>query len=353
MAKDRPVENSDTGTQRKDEVDSGNNLSAIIESDDKPVPEEKAADVSYGWLSWFSKTGNQTAQQHSPIQGIAPNQEAGVEVVDSLSRASPEMQAKKPRRDEMKQKGQAAVTTSSYRGLQPQTWLGLWRNVALLPEESKIIVAGEGSGESSHASSKTRSSVNRSEQDTKLSSSISQNQEQSSEVLKSPGWAFWSRENTKDLTSGTKETVGMLALAGSPSQCQPENAVVDEARGIPNMLGKKEKSQLPGKPEDQKSPELPKNKGEERNKSEVILDESRAKSTEQSRSKIKKSPTNLVLPSFRHTYRAINKPSLMQQVSRLLNYNRLPDTKRVSILQDPPRVQRALAIVSNAVMYYH
>lgn len=343
MDKNQSVEKANTKSDGQNRSESRKSPSNSSNSKDKLISDEKAAEVSSRWLSWFSKPANQIAQGTAAGQSIIANdQSSRVEAADISSRTSLASQAAVTSQGQERDLDPNAVTTGSQRNLQPRSWLGLWGNIALPAEKSELSEVTRVPSQLSHDNTKVQDATVYPGQRTQLSLSTSQAPAQLSETQRSTGWAFWSRENSKDESSRSKESIGKLALAGSPSQSHPENAVIDESQGIPSKLGKSEKSKSVEKVEESK---LSKFEDDAGRKSEVLSAKSTSESIDQARKKTKTSSPNLVLPSLACTYRAVEKPSVIQQLSRFLQFSRLPDTKHVSIVQDPPRIKRALAIV--------
>lgn len=341
--KKQSLEKADTKSDGQNRAESRKSPSNSCDFKDKLISDEKSAEVSSRWLGWFSKPANQTAQGTAAGQSIIANgQSSRVEAVDLSSRKSLAPQAAAASQGQERDLDPNCVTTGSQRNLQPRSWLGLWGNITLPAEKSKQSDVTRVPSQLPHENTKVQNPTCNPGQDTQLSLLTSQAPAQLSEIQKSTGWAFWSRENSKDESSRSKESTGKLALAGSPSQSHPENAVIDEAQGIPSKLGKSERSKSVEKVEESK---LSKYEDDPGRKSEALSAKSTSKSIDQAGTKTKTGSPNLVLPSLARTYRTVEKPSVIQQLSRFLQSSRLSDTKHVSIVQDPPRIKRALAIV--------
>ena len=319
------------------------NPSTGTDSKDKLIPEEKQAEVSSGWLGWFSKPANQTAQGSATGQDkVANGQTSKSEVVDLSSAQCLALQAAVAPQGQERDIDPNSVSTGSQKTLQPRSWLGLWGNVVLPAEKSTMSEAKRVRSQHSHDNIKIQNPTGNPGLDNEFSLLTNQAPAPVSETPKSAGWAFWSREITKDKRSGSKDGFGKRAFAGSSSQSQQENAVIDEAQGIPSKLGKRERPRSVEKLEDRK-PTTPED--DSRRVSATPSVKPTVKFIDQSRAKTKTSPPNLVLPSLTHTYRTIEKPSIIQQLSRFLQSSKLADTTHVNIVQHPPRIKRALAIV--------
>lgn len=347
MTNDASIEKSSTGIRTNQDSKSTSAPDSIGDMNDKPVSTGKPADTSSGWLSWFSSSSNPVSQHLGPEQSIAVNNHDENGLVHSRQISLDP----KVREFSSNQEGDLdpdAVAKDIESASQARSWLGFWgSNSALPPEESRIEATAEASGETPHDEAKGKEVVSAPLQDSKPPSSLSQTEAEPSQVPRSTGWAFWSRENAKSETSRSNDDVGKIAVADSPSQSQPEFAVAKSSKGIPRKLGKIEKSKLQEIMEDKTSSRVSTIKDEEVRKMVAFPSESRSKTVEPARKQAKNIPSNLVLPSFRSTYREIDRPSLFQQVGRLLQYKRASDTKRVGIHHDPPRIKKAVAIVSH------
>lgn len=309
---------------------------ARFRSEDKPISQGQAGGVSSGWLGWFSK----------PINHSTQGPDASITVADeSFNPISPGSPSRVASQDQQPISDHNSLVASNEISTQPRFWLGLWNNGAPAPEKTKASVATHAPREFSNENPKPQNIRDVPERNNNSHSSTSEAQMQQTEVPKSTGWAFWSRDQSNEESSESKDKFGKLALAGSPSQSHPENAVIDEVKGVPSKLGKMDKKNSLEPIGDQKLSNFPKNVVDEGRKPKVTSTNSKSKSTEQTRTEAKTTITNLVLPSLKQTYRAIESPNLIQRFSRFLQYKSLPDTKNVNILSNPPRIRRALAIV--------
>lgn len=58
----------------------------------------------------------------------------------------------------------------------------------------------------------------------------------------------------------------------------------------------------------------------------------------------KTSPSNLIIPSVTSTYRLVENPSILQQITRLLLHGHQQPTKHVFLAKETPKIKKALAI---------
>lgn len=347
VTNDASIEKSSIGIRTNQDNKSKGLPDPIGDMKDKPVSTGKPADTYSGWLSWFPSPSNPVSQQLSPEQSIPVNDNVENGLVHSRRMSlDPKVGDLSPNQEGDSDPDALALGNESTS--QARSWLGFWGgNSALPPEGSKIEATAQISSEAFHDEAKSKGVLSAPLQDPKPPSALSQTQAGPSQVPRSTGWLFWSRENANSETYRSNDDVGKLAVADSPSQSQPEIAMVNEVKEIPRKLGKIEKSKLQEIVGDKTSSRVSTGESEEVQKMVATSSESRSKPMELARKPAKNVPSNLVLPSFRSTYREIDRPSLFQQVGRFLQYRKAPDTKRVGIHHDPPRIKKAVAIVSH------
>jgi hypothetical protein len=156
-------------------------------------------------------------------------------------------------------------------------------------------------------------------------------------------WAFWSTDPPKkaaETSETNSEDKGQLAIAGEPSQSNPEPAkvtIVKESTSVKENKKVSPKTAKRGRPN---SVEL-----SEATRKVAQLDPTSSKGTpSQSPAPAKTSPPNLLIPSVRSTYKLVENPSILQQIARLLLHGHQEPMKHVSLVKDPPKIKKALAI---------
>ena len=312
----------------------------------KPPETTKATTDSASWLTWFSRAEN--ARGDDTIRPSLGNNNEQTSNTNKDRPQSTMLQASDdiptppiPRRNSEP----PPASPQAQEKPPTRSWLRLWANAttqtAVAPSESAT-----GAAKTTFDSSEQEQSQNQ-----KLVEpdpvAIPRPPAESLGPQRSYGWAFWSREQAKsdDEREGPNSSVGELALAGSSSQSKPENAIIDEARGVPSKVGKRQRPQSLDLPEEHKKP---------RNANIGIKNDAapgpaaappKAKPAADAGSKPKRMPENLVLPPLKRTYQTVVKPGVMQQLSRLLHLGPQSGPKHVDIVQYPPHIKRALAIV--------
>ena len=306
----------------------------------------KATNESVGWLNWFSKSEIAKEEERS-LAG--PEGEVG-----SVDQNRPQADVTEALQDTAKQRRNSEPTPASQSGRQeeaPRSWLRLWGNT------SSQVKSSSSASALGRASNPQRDSNGTESQNGKLvdsgfdSMSTPQPSQQPIDSTRSSyGWAFWSRDQEKpgDEKRNPGSEVGELALAGSSSQSKPEGAVVDYAKGLPNKIGRRQRPQSLEIAVGPKMPHGTEDDAKRDPKLEITDLASVSKPHVDADSKAKRIPENLLLPSFRSTYSTVERPSLIQQLTRLLQMSSSSESKHLNIIHSQPRIKRALAIVSLA-----
>ena len=305
----------------------------------------KATNESASWLHWFSKSevaieGDPSNADGDAINVIKSGPQSIISEAHQYAPASPER----------RRNSEPSPTTPSVQQEEaPRSWLSLWGNAitqtkssssasALALASSLPIESNESESQPGKVSDAGFGSVSNPD--------LSKQPEDSTKS--SYGWAFWSRDQRKSGNDKTRpgNGLGELALAGSPSQSKLESAQSAEARGLPSKVDKRQRPQSLEAPGGVKEP---KDIGDNVPKAQVAESMSLAQKVTPKgdvEPREKRTPSNLLLPSFRNTYSTVERPSFIQHVSRLLQMRSFSEPTHVNIVQNPPRVNRALAIVS-------
>ncbi|KAH6723900.1 hypothetical protein BKA61DRAFT_587317 [Leptodontidium sp. MPI-SDFR-AT-0119] len=145
-------------------------------------------------------------------------------------------------------------------------------------------------------------------------------------------WAFWSTETAKKPNKLPEKSVesGELAVAGESSENKPEPAKTATVKET-----KKAKSSKRSRPQS------------------TEVDETALKAAQPESSKATSSPSpaagkivppNLLIPSVRSTYRLVENPSILQQITRLILHGHQQPVNHVFLTKEPPKIKKALAI---------
>ncbi|OTB20201.1 hypothetical protein K445DRAFT_312628 [Daldinia sp. EC12] len=169
-------------------------------------------------------------------------------------------------------------------------------------------------------------------------------------------WAFWSRDtgqkgNTKTVT--TPEP-GELAIIGDGSEANPKRSTSVEVNGSATPTKEPPIKTLKDAPVRANSSKKSKRVrpqsleiGEQISRPGTPHSDVSAK-TVPSKSSVpgssKSSAPNLLLPSFRNTYRMKNNPSIVKQITQLLLRTQQPPANHVFLVKEPPKIKKAVAI---------
>ena len=318
----------------------------------QPEPRDRASEVpkatneSASWLNWFSKseiaTEDETSMAHRDDDASSVDKNRPQSHILETPQDAPTLPKQRRNSDP------SPVAPNAQQEEAPRSWLSLWGNASTQTNSSSSASA-VGLACNPQSESNGTESQNGQLFDADLGPvSLSQRSQQSGDGTKSSyGWAFWSKDQPKGDEGKTQpgNEFGELALAGSSSQSKPETAVLDEARGIPNKVGKRQKPQSLEIANDSKKPQGIGDDAQKKTKPQVIPLAPKITSKVDAIAKAKRMPENLLLPSFRNTYTTVERPSLIQQISRFLQISSSSKPKHVNIVQNPPRIKRALAIV--------
>lgn len=305
----------------------------------------KAANESASWRNWFSKSETATEDETSIAQPDCDATSAGKTRPQNTTQKPLQHAPTSPK--QRRNSEPSPVSPDVQQEEAPRSWLSLWGNASAPTKSSSSATAIGLASNTQNDSNETGSQTAKVDDAEPGLISVSQPPQQPADGAKSScGWAFWSRDQPKSDDEKTRpgSEVGELALAGSSSQSQPESAVVDEARGVPNKVSKR---QRPLSLEVAEDPKKPRGTGHDAKKDSnpgIVLLAPKIKPKVDAGSKAKCMPENLLLPSFRSTYSSLSRPTLIQQIGRLLQLSSPSEPKHVDIVQNPPRVKRALAI---------
>ncbi|KAI1331171.1 hypothetical protein F5Y16DRAFT_423714 [Xylariaceae sp. FL0255] len=172
-------------------------------------------------------------------------------------------------------------------------------------------------------------------------------------------WAFWSRDaKQRESVGATPPEQGELAVMGDISETSPAVDVeIDKNISPTQASDEPAKDGLANGTTKKKSKqEVKRDKKRERpqsvNFNETVINDSSAPQSEATNLPTKTAnsilgkqmPPNLLLPSFRNTYRLKENPSIIKQITQLLLRTQQPAAKHVYLSTETPKVKKAVAI---------
>ncbi|KAI1742515.1 hypothetical protein F4680DRAFT_412451 [Xylaria scruposa] len=287
---------------------------------------------SAGWLSWLSKPTTQG--QSEPASDTIKDHQNTTETAESIQPQDPQVQASPETPKPTKQ-------TSS--------WFGFWSS-------STNSTAQKCEEQGSGRDAKVEELGNGENGDVVMRDAPAPPPPPPVTAQPSVGstWAFWSRDTTprKAGEGASSAEQGELAVIGDGSETSPRRSSVEVKEEISNKKALSIKASRDRPPKG--SPIKKTKKGQPQS---IDTNEPLAvrPSTPNSDAAIKPSkstttptpkalPPNLLLPSFKSTYRMKENPSIIKQITRLLLRTQQPPTNHVSLSKDVPIVKKAIAI---------
>ena len=329
----------------------------ILDAEDKLDSGEKVRDAFAGWMGWFLRPSNNTEQvptatRQSAIEQAshdrgANNADAAAAAAGGTDSSSKDDSGSGIVSEVRRSSDLTLISPTTHRAPAPRSWLSLW-NYAAPPAESEVPVAAP---TKSNVLPRPMEAANpdndNSGKDDRILDLASKAQEQPAEAGKSYGWAFWTKEPSNSESTGTARgaSVDALALAGSSSKSKSETAEVDETK-IASKPMKNEKPRSLRFTEGITTASDGKDSRDKPAKSGAAALSTQLDKSEPPLAKSKESATNLLLPPLELTYRTAEKSGLLQHLGQFLQFKKPPLKTRHVHLQDPPRIKRALAIVS-------
>ena len=307
----------ETATDQNDAntLDRVNDQPPIAASNGQTTAAENQIPNQVGWLGWFSKSEAATN----------PAGEAKVKPIPPATLPDPDR----------RRNSDPVLSNITSNTEPPKSWLGIWGNTAgtvgkvsqTSMMKSDLAIA---------AKTKVEDAALRPEASIATADSVG-----------SPGWAFWSRGNisTANLENPSSCNVGELAVAGSKSQSEPESAVMSVNKKIPARTGKSSKRERPQSLEvlEDTCP-ISKSTVDSTGNHGAALQTPNKSTDAKSLFDAQASSNNLILPSVKQTYRHEDTPGLLEQIRNYLYATKTTTPRHVSLLKEPPRIKKALAI---------
>lgn len=344
-----------------------------------PKPQPPAPDTSQrpvtssGWLGWLGRssvgvpTEGLSATPAQPEPATLPKE---MDVDESSASTIPEPGTETPAATEPSSKDSALTDQATG---PRSSWLGLWSGTGTYSKPS--IERAE------PATEPTKPTEAAKEPEDVLMKDAPAVEAAATETPKDPApkagstWAFWSRD-TGSQSNGkqvAEEEGGQLAVMGESSENQPKRSKSmdintprprEEPLKSPerddaslklgasptkaSITSKKSKRLRPQSMDldvvsSPSRPSTPRtdsgsNAAESATKAGVSKAATAVTATSKSTSQ------NLLLPSFRSTYRMKDNPSILQQIAQVLLRTQQPPANHVFLVKEPPKIKKALAI---------
>ena len=298
-----------------------------------------------GWLTWFSKAEQaknfpQTVPSNK-LRGTddgVPTKNRPERTIIGVSKPDEVISAKRRNSER-----EVSVHIDAVQD-EPRSWLNLWGNISTQAKPGVIsTTAGTPENVNGELESPTLESKKMGQVNGNAMAIESHLESDLGEQGKTSGWAFWSRDTSNKKSD---DSTGELALAGSPSQTHPEKDTVDNIKGVPKKIGKRQTPQSSDADADDMARLIKtpiENKKTETSDAPAVSTKDKAMTD--AMVNLKQGPANLLLPSFKSTYASASKPGLIQQLSHWLPFaSSFTQPKHLNITVNPPRIKKALAI---------
>ncbi|KAI1276618.1 hypothetical protein F5Y07DRAFT_366500 [Xylaria sp. FL0933] len=296
---------------------------------------------STGWLSWLSRPAAQAQSEPTSL-----NADANQTALDTPQPAQPQFVQAEP----------SPETSNPTK--QTSSWFGLWSSSATPPVQ-KAAEQEQGKEDTVAKESKTRENEDVIMQDAPVPSAPAPAPVPASATTQpSAGstWAFWSREPASrkagEIAASTEQ--GELAVMGDGSETSPRKSSVEVNEENRNKVEAPIKS-----PQDRVSKGTRTKKSKRSRPHSIDIDDSStsrpstpnldvanknipSKST--AASIHKPLPPNLLLPSFKSTYRMKENPSIIKQIAQMLLRTQQAPANHVFLSKETPAIKKAVAI---------
>lgn len=333
-----PPEIVNTGDGPADAVTASGPVTPSRGLDEPPTSIEnisQAPTSSTGWLSWLARSTIQG--QSEPANDSAEDHQSTSETTQSTqpqdAQAEPSPEPSKPTK-------------------QTSPWFGLW-SLSANPTAQETAERGLANEDSIAEESKTQEN-----EDVVMQNAPMLSAPPPATVQPSAGstWAFWSREpaSRKAGQDASFTEQGELAVMGDGSEISPRKSSVDVKEETSNKKDSPTKSSQEGPPKGTRTTKTKRSRPQSIDVDEppttgpITPNSDLAIKNMPSKSAMslthKALPPNLLLPSFKSTYRMKENPSIIKQIAKLLLRTQLPITNHVFLSKETPTIKKAIAI---------
>ncbi|KAI1410195.1 hypothetical protein F5Y13DRAFT_168597 [Hypoxylon sp. FL1857] len=325
--------------------DQGNSDADTSNNEPQPSTETMPQpQASSGWLGWFGR---------SPAPAPAP----AVSKDENMEVDPPKEPAKDPESMQLDTAQQPSSETDHTptpsepaKPTKPTgSWFGFWYS-------STSSAAPDNSTQATSEALPVQESVPKESQDVVMEDAPPSKATTSSQPSASSTWAFWSRDTgPKGKTNATAASEpGELAIIGDGSEAKPRRSTSVEVNGNPTPMKEppiKAPREAPLRVESSKKNKRVRPQSMDIDEtssrpgtphSDISTKTAPPKSVTPSSSK--SSAQNLLLPSFRNTYRMKDNPSIVRQIAQLLLRTQHPPANHVFLVKEPPKIKKAVAI---------
>ncbi|OTA93345.1 hypothetical protein M434DRAFT_395756 [Hypoxylon sp. CO27-5] len=340
------VDKSDGGNMPKDQGNpdgTSSTSNSEVQTSVEAMPQPQA---SSGWLGWFGRSPvPEVAVSKSSNMEVEPLEEPPKEPPKEPERAQPQVDtSQQPSSEQNQTPAESAKPTNP-----TSSWFGFWYS-------STTPTTADNPTQSTIEALPIQESARNENQDVVMEDALPSKTTAASQPPASSTWAFWSRDTgrkDKTKTTSTSEP-GELAIIGDGSEANPRRSTSVEVNGNsasikePPIKAAKEAPVRVGsskrnkrlRPQSMDNDESLSRPGTPHSDTSTKTVPPKSGSSTSSKS----SAQNLLLPSFRNTYRMKDNPSIIRQIAQLLLRTQQPPANHVFLVKEPPKVKKAVAI---------
>ncbi|KAI2785111.1 hypothetical protein F4815DRAFT_451444 [Daldinia loculata] len=299
--------------------------------------------ASSSWLGWFGR---------SSVPEVVTPKDESMEVdppkePENMQPDTSQPSSEPPQPSEPDQTPAEPVESTSTKP--SSSWFGYWYS-------SATSSVPENSAQTPTNTLPAQESMPKGNQDVVMEDSSPSKPVEVSQPSVSSTWAFWSRDTgqkTNAKTAATPES-GELAIMGDGSEANPRHSTSVEVNGsatpvkeAPVKTLKEASTRVNSSKRNKRVRPQSLDIGEQISRPGTPQSDVSAKTVPSKSSapgSSKSSAPNLLLPSFRNTYRMRNNPSIVKQITQLLLRTQQPPTNHVFLVKEPPKIKKAVAI---------
>ncbi|KAI1464761.1 uncharacterized protein F4812DRAFT_441948 [Daldinia caldariorum] len=303
--------------------------------------------ASSSWLGWFGRSAvpEATTQKDRNAKADSSNEPESMQLDTPQPPSEPSELSEPPKPPEPNQTPAGPVEPTK----PTSSWFGFWYT-------STTPAASENSTQKPTDTSPVEESLPNENQDVTMEDAPASKPTEVSQSSYSSTWAFWSRDTGQKGNAKTTSTpeAGELAIMGDGSEANPKRSTSAEVGGSATPVKEPPTKTL-------KEPPIRANSSKKskraRPQSMNIGEQISRPGTPQSDVSVKTVPSklpvpepskpsapNLLLPSFRNTYRMKNNPSIVKQITQLLLRTQQPPANHVFLVKEAPKIKKAVVI---------
>ncbi|KAK2766981.1 hypothetical protein FQN54_006298 [Arachnomyces sp. PD_36] len=315
--------------EANDSKGSSENISGESEQG-RDAPNEEP-DQPSSWLGWLSRAPTTSKPTVKSEDLEKPAADTSTEGKEQLEEPPPEPTENEPPTTEPPEN-----ETSRGSGAQKRTWMQMWGGTSTTRRlnDERRKETNEETESTSAATEETTTEAATGQPDSN-SADPNSSTEQNTDANRSSIWGFWYRDKPGEpVDQGLKEIKGnpKASASGESSMNDDSKESKSQSKTIKDgnrTVASGSELDAPAGTNGSSTPPTPKTK----------------KTPEATASKhLQRSLPNQLLPSFKDTFPPQQRPSLLQQLGRLIHYSKEPDNSHVYQTPNPPHIKKAVAI---------